>query len=110
MSEDLKNLKKDYIEAKNNAVSSEEKQQIKENYKEMKDAIKVADKLLKDAEKDEKQWNKMLDKLGNEYDKMVEGTKNFKPTETTKTREIDNLIKDIDKKIEEIDNMEGKNE
>ena len=72
MSEALNNLKDEYKQMKKDANSREEKQQIKQDYKEMKTLIKGADKLLKETEEEQKKWNKVWDKLDKEYQKFGE--------------------------------------
>ena len=56
MSEALNNLNDEYKQMKKEATSREEKQQIKQDYKEMKTLIKGANKLLKEDEKDQKKF------------------------------------------------------
>ena len=70
MSEALNNLNDEYKQMKKEATSREEKQQIKQDYKEMKTLIKGANKLLKEDEKDQKKWDKVWDKLDKEYQKL----------------------------------------
>lgn len=59
MSETLNNLNDQYKQMKKEASSREEKQKIKQDYKEMKTLIKDTDKILKEAEEDNKIWDKL---------------------------------------------------
>ena len=120
MEDNIKKLNNDYKQMKKEASSREEKQHIKQDYMEMKGLLKDSNKLLKDAEQDQKKWNKVWDKLDKEYQKLGEPPKNdvnieIKPEEQQernkidkdKMKDIDNLIKNIDKKIEELEKKES---
>lgn len=67
MSEILNNLNNAYKQKKKEATSREEKQQIKQDYKEMKALIKGADKLLQkhdhELKKIDKKWDKLIPEL-----------------------------------------------
>ena len=120
MSEILNNLNNDYKKMKKDASSKEQKQQIRQDYKEMKKLIKSSDKLLKEAERDQKKWDKIWDKFDKEYEKIgepqktdinaknkMESQKEIENINQETIKDFDNLIEQIDKKIEELEVAES---
>ena len=120
MSEILNNLNNDYKKMKKEASSKEQKQQIRQDYKEMKKLIKSSDKLLKEAERDQKKWDKIWDKFDKEYEKIgepqktdinaknkMESQKEIENINQETIKDFDNLIEQIDKKIEELEVAES---
>lgn len=72
MSEALDNLNDEYKQMKKAVNSKEEKQQIKQDYKEMKTLIKGADKLIQKHDEELKKFDKVWNKFDKEYKKLGE--------------------------------------
>lgn len=119
MSDTLNNLNNEYKQMKKEATSREEKQRIKQDYKEMKELIKDSDKLLKEAKIDQKKWDKVWDKFDKEYQKLGETSSFDEVKEELNNnqqqfdeqrkhseeviRQADETIKRIDEKLAELD-------
>ena len=92
MSEILNNLKNKYKQKKKESTSKEEKQQVKHDYKEMKELTKGADKLLKKHDEELKKMNAKWDKFDfPSFDEYKENNQNIEDDET---------LKEINEKIE----------
>ena len=119
MSEAINNLNDEYKQMKKEATSREEKQQIKQDYKEMKTLIKGADKLIQKHNDELKKFDKVWDKLDKEYQKLgdtlsfeeVKKELNYnqqqfedqKKHSDELIRQADETIKRIDEKLAELD-------
>lgn len=123
MSEALNNLNDEYKQMKKEATSREEKQQIKQDYKEMKTLIKGADKLIQKHDQELRKFDKVWDKFDKEYQKLGETptfeevkeelNDNQQQFEEQKKhsdeviRQADETIKRIDEKLAELEKKES---
>lgn len=92
MSEAINNLNDEYKQMKKEATSREEKQQIKQDYKEMDELIKGADRLIKKHDEEIEEMNKKWD----EFD--FPNLDNF--DEINLNLENDETLKKLDRQIE----------
>ncbi len=111
MSEALSNLNDGYKQKKKEAISKEENQKIKQDYKEMKALIKGADKLLQKHDqklkKIDKEWDKLIPELEQNFNSIGKEKIKYEDNEEVKgmSKELDNNYQKFDEQRKHSDEV-----